>query len=175
MECIQLSLSGALLFQLDVWRDERGFFCERYRKSFLESQGVLIDFPQQNHSYSVEGTLRGMHFQAFPGQAKLVSAIAGTIYDVFVDIRKDSPTFGKWDAVVLDFQKTLFLPVGFAHGFYVLSKEAHVVYEVSTPYNPAQEKGFCYNDPTLQILWPSDPKVISEKDRTAPAFAEVFL
>jgi len=116
-----------------------------------------------------------MHFQSEPGQAKLISVIIGTIYDVFVDIRPESPTFGKWGAREIDAEKheQIFIPVGFAHGFAVLSESAHVLYKVSSVFNPETEKTFCFDDPFVGIEWPFEHPLLSEKDRNALSFAEV--
>jgi len=157
------------LINLKRFKDERGFFEEFYKGSFP------CPFVQDNHSYSRKGVIRGMHFQETPGQAKLVSVIQGRIYDVCVDIRRDSPTFGQWKGFFLDAEEPqqLFVPVGFAHGFAVLSDSAHVIYKVSTFYDPQTERGFRYDDPSVGIEWPVESPILSDKDRTAPAFAEV--
>ncbi len=170
MKTINLSLSGLKLLQPKVWHDERGFFCECYRETLYKELG---DFVQTNHSYSKKGVLRGMHFQKNHTQAKLVTVLEGKIFDVALDMRRDSPTFGKWEGVYLDSEKheQLFIPPGFAHGFCVVSEGAHVLYKVSTIYDPETEKGFAYND--LDIPWPVPNPILSKKDQEAPRFSEV--
>lgn len=165
------SLKGPKLIKGKVFHDERGFFWECYRKS--DDAGV--DFVQDNHSYSKKNTLRGMHFQKNPGQAKLISVLHGKIFDVVVDIRPHSPTFKCWEAIILDAEKheQLFIPVGFAHGFLVLSEDAHIFYKVSNFYNPAQEKTFRFDDPQIGIEWPVKDFLISPRDLAAPSFDEV--
>lgn len=171
-----LSLKGPKLIRPRVFHDERGFFWECYREPLYRAQGIEEDFVQVNHSFSKQGTIRGMHFQRSPGQAKLVTVIVGKIFDVVVDIRSSSPTFGKWEGVYLDDQarEQLFIPVGFAHGFCVVSSEAHVLYKVSQVYDPKEERGFRYDDPEVGIQWPVDAPSLSEKDRTAPSLREVL-
>ncbi|MDN3507061.1 MAG: dTDP-4-dehydrorhamnose 3,5-epimerase [Simkaniaceae bacterium] len=173
---VEDKLSGVKLIRRKAFGDERGFFSELYRKSLYEEMGIMDDFVQDNHSFSSYGTIRGMHFQSFPGQAKLVSVVVGTIYDVYVDIRKDSPTFGQWGARELAAEKheQLYVPNGFAHGFAVLSETAHVIYKVSSDYNPETEKSFRFDDPEVGIEWPIDHPILSERDKTAPLFSEVL-
>jgi dTDP-4-dehydrorhamnose 3,5-epimerase len=117
-----------------------------------------------------------MHFQTIPGQAKLMRAAVGKIYDVVVDIRPGSPTFGEWEAVILDDEQheQLYIPVGFAHGFCVLSEEAHVMYKVSSPYQPAYEKGFRWNDPDVNITWPIESPIVSDRDQNCPFFKDLI-
>lgn len=157
--------------------DERGFFAELYHKPRYSEMGIPSDFVQDNHSCSVKGTVRGMHFQSKPGQGKLITVIAGAIYDVFVDIRSDSETFGKWGSCILDANEheQLFIPVGFAHGFAVLSDSAHVIYKVSALFNPSTEKSFRFDDPEVGIEWPIDHPILSERDRLAPSLRESLL
>lgn len=175
MEVIDLCLQGLKLIKPKVFRDNRGFFLETFQQSPYEKMGVDCSFSQDNHSYSQKGCVRGLHFQSYPGQAKLVRAALGKIYDVAVDIRPDSPTYRQWEGVVLDdvTHEQLFIPVGFAHGFCVLSDEAHVMYKVSTPYDAKYEKGFRWNDPTIKIVWPIEEVVVSERDDKAPFFLEI--
>lgn len=177
MKVTQLRLRGLLLVSPQLFRDDRGFFKEAYHESRYTDCGIGVRFVQDNHSFSQKNVLRGMHFQSSPGQDKLVSVIQGKIFDVAVDLRKDSPTFGQWEGVYLDGEahEQLFIPAGFAHGFYVVSDEgAHVSYKVSTPYNGATEKTFRYNDPTVQITWPASCPLISPRDRDAPSFLEAL-
>lgn len=175
MEVIDLRLQGLKLVKPKIFKDSRGFFIESFQQSLYEKMGMDCGFVQDNHSYSQKGCIRGMHFQSFPGQAKLVRVAIGKIYDVAVDIRPHSPTYGQWEAVVLDDQThhQLFIPVGFAHGFCVLSEEAHVMYKVSTPYEAKFEKGFRWDDPTIQIKWPIEQPLVSERDQQAPFFNQM--
>jgi dTDP-4-dehydrorhamnose 3,5-epimerase len=177
MEVTDLSLNGLKLIKPKVFKDNRGFFLETFSESLYKKMGIEWHFQQDNHSYSQKGCVRGMHFQAIPGQAKLVRVASGQIFDVAVDIRPSSPTFGQWEGVILDDQEhsQLYIPVGFAHGFCVLSNEAHVLYKVSAPYDPIQEKGFRWDDPTINIQWPKVDYILSERDRTAPFFQQLNL
>lgn len=175
MEFTDLRLKGLKLLKPKVFRDSRGFFMESFQQSTCEKNGVVGHFQQDNHSYSEKGCIRGMHYQSFPGQAKLIRVVVGTIFDVAVDIRKDSPTFGQWEGVILDDKDhhQLFVPVGFAHGFCVLSDEAHVLYKVSTPYDAKHEKGFRWDDPQVNIQWPVKNPITSERDQQAPFLKEI--
>lgn len=175
MDIQELSFKEVKKIRLRDFFDERGFFRETFNRSAYVQAGMTDHFVQDNHSCSKQGVLRGMHFQQFPGQVKLVTVIAGTIFDVVVDVRLDSPTFGRWEGVYLDaaLSEQLYIPVGFAHGFCVVSREAHVCYKVSTPYDPAQERSFAYNDPAVSIKWPIDKPVLSEKDAKAPHLKEL--
>lgn len=175
MEIIELRLKGLKLVKPKVFRDTRGFFLESFRQPLYEKLGIHEHFQQDNHSFSQKDCLRGMHFQSFPGQAKLVRTAIGKIYDVAVDIRPQSPTFGQWEAVILDDQEhhQLFIPVGFAHGFCVLSEEAHVMYKTSNPYDPKFEKGFRWDDPQFNIEWPVSQPLVSERDMQAPLYQDL--
>lgn len=168
-------LSGLALIEPDVHGDDRGFLVESYRESVWSELGVETAFVQQNNSRSARGTLRGIHFQTHPGQAKLVRCVRGEIFDVAVDLRRDSPTFGKWEGHRLDdrLHRQLFVPVGFGHGFCVLSEEADVSYQLSSYFDPATEAGIAWDDPGIGIEWPVDSPLLSERDRTAPRLAEV--
>lgn len=168
-------LSGLALIEPDVHGDDRGFLVESYRESVWSELGVETAFVQQNSSRSARGTLRGIHFQTHPGQAKLVRCVRGEIFDVAVDLRRDSPTFGKWEGHRLDdrLHRQLFVPVGFGHGFCVLSEEADVSYQLSSYFDPATEAGIAWDDPGIGIEWPVDSPLLSERDRTAPRLAEV--
>ena len=168
-----LKLDGVKLIHPQIFEDERGFFRESFHaKRYLEA-GIKTPFVQDNHSFSKKGTVRGMHFQSEPGQAKLVSVIQGKIWDVVVDMRLESATFGQWVGVELDQTRQLFVPVGFAHGFCVLSDEAHVHYKVSHFYNPKTEKGFRFDDEEVGIEWPIDEMIVSERDQKSARFCEV--
>lgn len=172
-----LNLPGVKRIQLRSFEDQRGFFSELYRDCFYKECGIDCFFVQDNHSYSKKGTIRGLHFQEGFGQAKLVSVIVGKIYDVFVDIRVDSPTFGYWGGIELDakLHEQVFIPGCYAHGFAVLSEEAHVIYKCSKIYDPAKEKSIFYADPNIGIHWPISHPILSEKDLSAPKLAEVLL
>jgi dTDP-4-dehydrorhamnose 3,5-epimerase len=175
MRVLETSLEGVLLVEPNVHGDERGFFAETYRANVWADAGIDVEFVQDNHSRSRRGTLRGMHFQTEPGQAKLVRCARGRILDVVVDLRRGSDTFGRWDAQELDDTglRQLWIPVGFAHGFCVLSDEADVVYKCSSYYDPATEAGIAFDDPGVGIAWPDLELTVSERDRTAPRLAEI--
>lgn len=168
-------VSGPLLFQPTVRGDERGFFVETFRADVLAESGIEATFVQDNHSRSRGGVLRGMHFQ--PGQLKLVRCARGAIFDVVVDVRVGSPTFGQWEGLELNDEThhQLLVPDGFAHGFCVLSDVADVVYKVSTYYDPSTEAGFAFDDPEVGIAWPvpADEQIVSERDRSAHKLAEI--
>jgi dTDP-4-dehydrorhamnose 3,5-epimerase len=175
MEIKKLRLDGLLLLKPQVFKDPRGYFIETFQEGVYKDLGIK-PFPQDNHSHSKKGCIRGMHFQTIPGQAKLMRAAVGKIYDVVVDIRPGSPTFGEWEAVILDDEQheQLYIPVGFAHGFCVLSEEAHVMYKVSSPYQPAYEKGFRWNDPDVNITWPIESPIVSDRDQNCPFFKDLI-
>lgn len=165
-----------MLLEPQVFGDHRGFFAETFREDAWSAAGVDVAFAQDNHSRSRRGTLRGMHFQMTPGQAKLVRCARGAIVDVVVDLRRASSTFGEWEAFELDDEsmRQLFVPIGFAHGFCVTSEVADVVYKCSSYYDPATEAGIAYDDPAVGIVWPSDVEpVVSERDAQAPRLADV--
>jgi dTDP-4-dehydrorhamnose 3,5-epimerase len=168
-------LDGLVLLTPSKYGDERGFFMETYRADAWAAQGVATDFIQDNHSRSRRGTVRGMHFQTSPGQGKLVRVARGRVLDVVVDIRRDSPSFGQWEAVELDDEgaQQLWIPVGFAHGFCVLSDVADFVYKCTSYYDPATESGFSFADPDVGIEWPDGELIYSERDRNAPRLAEI--
>lgn len=153
-----------------IYQDDRGAFSELFRDQHQ------IEFVQDNLSISKKGVIRGMHFQVGPGQAKLVTCLAGEIYDVFVDIRPESPTFGCWGSVTLTSSggEQVLIPVGFAHGFAALTDEAYVHYKVSSLYDPELERGFCFDDPDVGIAWPVETPILSERDQVAPRLAEVI-
>ena len=174
MEIEDLELEGLKLITLAVHGDERGFFVERFSEEKFKDGGLPIKYMQDNHSRSAAGILRGLHYQHDPAQGKLVGVINGSILDVAVDIRKDSPTFGQHAAVELSDMngKLLWLPAGFAHGFCVLGdKPADVMYKVSATYNPEGEGGIRYDDPELGINWPIPSPQISERDKGLASFA----
>ena len=177
MELLPTRLDGLVLIAPRVFGDERGFFAETYRAQAWAAAGVAGPFVQDNHSRSIRGTLRGIHFQTRPGQGKLVRCARGRVWDVVVDLRTDSPTFGDWEAVELSDENAhqLWIPVGFGHGFCVLSDVADFVYKCTSYYDPATEAGIRFDDPEVGIEWPLalSEAIYSERDRTAPALAEV--
>ncbi|HEX7586404.1 MAG TPA: dTDP-4-dehydrorhamnose 3,5-epimerase [Patescibacteria group bacterium] len=177
MEFQKISLKGAFLIKPQVFQDERGFFVENYsKKKFLEA-GIEADFVQDNHSLSVsKGILRGLHFQNLQdSQAKLVRVTRGAAYDVIVDLRKNSETFGKWEGFELtsDNFYMLYVPRGFAHGFVTLEDYTEFQYKCDNFYNPANESGIIWNDPELKIYWPIESPILSEKDKKLPFFKDL--
>jgi dTDP-4-dehydrorhamnose 3,5-epimerase len=172
---IETDLDGLLLIEPDLHGDERGFLIETFRADAWRELGVDAEFVQDNHSRSRRGILRGLHFQTSPGQAKLVRCLQGRIWDVAVDLRRDSPTYCRWEGHELDdaSHRQLFLPVGFAHGFCVLSENADVAYRLSSYYDPSTEAQIAWNDPDIGIEWPLSDPILSERDRSAPRLAEV--
>ncbi len=177
MKVIPTALPEVLLIMPKVFGDERGFFYESYNEgAFLGSTGLDVRFVQDNHSRSARGVLRGLHYQLPPAaQGKLVRCVVGEVFDVAVDIRRSSPTFGKWIGEVLSAEnkRQLWIPEGFAHGFLVLSEAAEFLYKTTGYYAPAQERCLVWNDPSLAIDWPlSDEPVLSEKDRKGVLLAE---
>lgn len=158
-----------------VFPDSRGAFLESYKASDFEAAGIPGPFLQDNQSISRHGVLRGLHFQKHPhAQAKLVQVLVGSIFDVVVDVRPESPTFSRWIAVTLsaDTHQLLYVPAGFAHGFQVLSEQASVLYKTSTEYRPEAEGGIIWNDPDLAIAWPIPQPLLSPKDAVLPRFKE---
>ncbi|MCB2203127.1 dTDP-4-dehydrorhamnose 3,5-epimerase [bacterium] len=166
MNFITTTLPGILLIEPKVFGDERGFFMESFRKDAFEAQGVPA-LVQDNHSRSVKGTLRGLHFQHPHGQGKLIRVTTGAVYDVLVDVRHGSPTFGKWEGHELSAEnkRQLWVPPGFAHGFCVLTDSADFLYKCSDYYHPEHEHTLLWNDPAIGITWPVDEPLLSEKDR----------
>ena len=176
MRRVQTEIEGPVVLEPDVHGDERGFFAETFRADVWAGHGVAADFVQDNHSRSRRGTVRGLHFQTSPGQAKLVRCARGEVYDVVVDLRSGSPAFGRWEGFTLDDAsgRQLFVPVGFAHGFCVVSDVADFVYKCSSYYDPATESGIAYDDPEVGVRWPSGIELLaSERDRSAPRLADV--
>ena len=180
-ERIETRLEGPILVQPEVFRDERGFFHENYRRREWAALGIDLEFVQDNHSRSDRGVVRGMHFQSRGGpgdrgMSKLVRCSAGAILDVVVDIRRGSPTFGEWEAFELDDDnlRQLLCPVGFAYGFCVVSETADVVYRCDAYYDPESEGGFAYDDPDVGIHWPEGLELIpSTRDAFAPRLEQV--
>ena len=175
MEVIPTTLDGVLVLKPAVHFDTRGFFMESYSARTLQSLGIGTHFVQDNHSRSVHGVLRGLHYQVNPGQVKLVRAISGTIFDVAVDVRHGSPTFGRWFGRILSDENylQLYIPQGFAHGFCVLSERADIAYKVDTFYSPPDERGLRWDDPQIGIEWPITDPLISDRDRDTPGLADI--
>jgi dTDP-4-dehydrorhamnose 3,5-epimerase len=176
MPFLETGIPGLLVFEPMVFEDNRGFFYESYNEKLFGGAGIETRFVQDNQSYSTYGVIRGLHYQVPPfAQAKLVRALAGTILDVAVDIRKGSPTYGKSYSIELSAanKKQLFLPAGFAHGFSVLSEIAEVLYKCDNFYSRASEQGIIYNDASLNIDWkvPMDKAIVSDKDLVLPTLA----
>lgn len=174
-ERLKTALDGLVLIEPQVFGDDRGFFLETFSQDAWRKLGVDVDFVQHNHSRSSLGTLRGLHFQTSPGQAKLLRCPRGKIFDVAVDLRRGSPTYGQWEGYVLDDEKhrQLFVPVGFAHGFCVLSEIADVTYLVSSYYDPETEAGIRWDDPEVGVEWPVSEPLLSQRDLEAPTLAQV--
>ncbi len=177
MKTTKLAIPEVILFEPRVFGDERGFFFESFnQKTFKEATGLDREFVQDNHSKSTRGVLRGLHFQKAPmAQGKLVRVISGEVFDVAVDIRKDSPTYGQWVGEILsgENKKQLWVPEGFAHGFVTLSDEAEFLYKTTNFYSKEHEESIIWNDIDINIDWHYDGKVlVSEKDREAKSFAE---
>jgi dTDP-4-dehydrorhamnose 3,5-epimerase len=172
---LETKLDGLVLLEPEVHGDSRGFMVETYVEPSWRELGVDATFVQHNHSRSAGRTLRGIHFQTEPGQAKLVRCPRGSIVDVAVDLRRGSPTFGQWEAQVLDDEKhrQLYVPIGFGHGFAVLSEEADVTYLLSSPYDPSTESGIAWDDPDIGVEWRVEAPLLSERDKTAPKLADV--
>ena len=161
--------------QPKVITDDRGFFFETYRRTEYADLGIDAEFVQDNHSRSVRGTIRALHFQLTPGQAKLIRVARGSVYDVAVDLRRDSPTYGEYEAFELSDENALqiFIPVGFAHGFCVTSEHADVTYKVSSYYDQETERGIAWDDSDIGIPWPAEEALVSDRDRTNPRLAEI--
>lgn len=167
----RLQIPDVILVEAPRFEDARGFFMETYKRSQFAEQGIPHAFVQDNYSRSVRGVLRGLHYQKEPkAQGKLVSVIRGEIFDVAVDIRRGSPTYGRWASAILSEEngRMLYVPVGFAHGFCVLSEQADVVYKVTEEYAPDLDRGIIWNDPDIGIAWPIDAPILSAKDAGLP-------
>jgi dTDP-4-dehydrorhamnose 3,5-epimerase len=176
MRRLETRLDGPILIEPVVHRDPRGFFHETYRESLLADLGVTDRFVQDNHSRSGRGIIRGMHFQIGDGMAKLVRCGVGAIVDVVVDIRRGSPTYGEWEAFELNDENLhqVYCPVGFAHGFCVVSESADVFYKCSSYYSDDTERGISFKDPEIGIEWPDGIELIpSERDAAAPSLSEI--
>ncbi|PWC13401.1 dTDP-4-dehydrorhamnose 3,5-epimerase [Brenneria corticis] len=176
MQIIDTKIHGAKIIQPKVFGDARGFFLETFEKRrYQQMLNIDLDFVQDNHSRSGKGVLRGLHFQRINPQGKLVRVVRGEVFDVAVDIRPDSPTYGKWQGVILSEEnKTQFwLPPGLAHGFAVLSDIADFEYKCTDYYNPAHEDGLLWNDPEIGIEWPLSNPLLSEKDKQGKLFKDL--
>ena len=175
MKTARLDLDGLLLIELDVLGDERGFFIERFNLERFQAEGLPTTFVQDNHSRSLPGVVRGLHYQHTPAQGKLVGVTHGRIWDVVVDIRPDSPTYGQTRSAELSDMngRLLWVPCGFAHGFCVLGDTpADLLYKVDAPYNADGESGILWNDPALAIPWPIRDPIVSARDRTMPTLEQ---
>ena len=175
MEILLTPFAGLKIVQLKIYHDNRGFFVERFNKKLFQDLGLPVDYFQDNHSLSAPSVIRGLHFQNNPSQAKLVGCLRGKILDVAVDIRKNSPTFGKYFSIELSAEngKLLFIPAGFAHGFAVIGDEpADVMYKVDNQFSKEGDGGIRFNDPDLKIDWQIANPIISDKDKNLPLFAD---
>jgi dTDP-4-dehydrorhamnose 3,5-epimerase len=173
---LSTELPGVVVVEPEVHRDDRGFFLETYQSKAYADHGIDGPFVQENHSRSVERTLRGLHLQLRHPQGKLVRVIEGEIYDVAVDVRRGSPTFGRWvgSRLSADNFRQMFIPPGFAHGFCVLGPTAQVEYKCTDFYDPASEVGIAWNDPDLAIDWPIEHPLLSARDRRHPRLADLI-
>ncbi len=174
---IKTSIDGVLIVEPTAFGDSRGYFMETYQKEDFIKGGITVDFVQDNQSMSTKGVLRGLHFQKQFSQSKLVRCIKGEVFDVAVDLREGSPTFGKWEGVILseENKRQFFIPKNFAHGFLVLSDVAEFVYKVDDFYHPNDEGGLMWNDPDIGIKWPLADGMeikLSDKDKLHPAFKD---
>ena len=177
MNVIQTKLKDCVIIEPKVFGDHRGFFLETFQaERYREMAGITLPFVQDNHSRSAKGVLRGLHFQKTKPQGKLVRVVSGEVYDVAVDIRQDSPSFGQWEGVLLseENKRQFWVPPGFAHGFVVLSDTADFKYKCTDYYDPSDEGSLIWNDPVLAITWPLEAPTLSDKDSKAPTFAELF-
>lgn len=174
----RLEIPEVVLIEPKVFEDERGFFMETYKMPDFVAAGIKVDFVQENHSRSSKEVLRGLHYQNPPfAQGKLVRVIEGEIFDVAVDIRKNSPTWGKWVSVILSEKnkQIIYVPEGFAHGFCVLSEHAEVIYKTTTVYSAESEAGIIWNDADLNIEWPVKEPTLSPKDRKLPTLKDADI
>ena len=174
----EIGLNGLILIEPDIYTDERGYFLETFKESDYEQAGICKRFVQDNHSFSNKNVIRGLHYQLPPAaQGKLVYLITGSILDIVVDIRKNSPDFGKWFSLELHSEKKqlLYIPEGFAHGFLTLTDNVHLMYRCTEKYSPENEKGILWNDPELNITWNITQPIISAKDAGLPYFKEAQI
>lgn len=174
----KLDIPEVILIEAKAFPDNRGFFMESYQKSSFVKNGIDDKFVQDNFSYSTKGVLRGLHYQKNPkAQSKLVTALKGEIFDVAVDIRKNSPTFGKWVGEILSEEnhRLLYVPQGFAHGFCVISDEANVLYKVNNDYSPENDRGIIWNDSDVAVKWPLKNPLVSDKDLQQPLLKDADI
>ncbi|RKN82179.1 dTDP-4-dehydrorhamnose 3,5-epimerase [Paenibacillus ginsengarvi] len=179
MKLINTTLDGVFIVEPTIHYDERGFFVESYSKQVLLEHGIEVNFVQDNHSLSKEaGVLRGLHYQLNPkAQMKLMRVISGAIYDVVLDIRRNSPTFGRWFGVILSEanKRQLLIPKGFAHGFCTIVENTQVIYKVDEYYSPHHERGILWADEDLGITWPTSNPILSAKDQNFPLFKDADI
>lgn len=177
MKFEQTALAGVMIVDAKVFGDHRGFFMETYHKQRFAEAGIDSEFVQDNHSRSCRGTLRGLHYQIRHPQGKLVRAVQGTIFDVAVDLRRSSPTFGKWVGYELsdENRRQLYVPPGFGHGFCVLSETAEVIYKCTDLYHPEEERSLLWNDPHVGVQWPIQEPILSAKDLQGKLFADAEM
>ena len=176
MNVIKTKLKDCVIIEPKVFGDERGFFLETFQADrYADLSGINLPFVQDNHSRSSKGVLRGLHFQKTKPQGKLVRVVRGEVYDVAVDLRQDSSTFGQWEAIILSEENKIqfWIPPGFAHGFLVLSETADFEYKCTDYYNPADEGSLLWNDPDLSIPWPVKNPILSKKDSIAPKLVDL--
>ena len=176
MKVIKTSIPGLIIIEPKVFGDQRGFFMETYHAArYRDEAGITSEYVQDNHSRSSRGVLRGLHFQKTKTQGKLLRCIFGEIYDVAVDLRKGSPTYGQWEAVTLSAEnkRQISVPAGFAHGFQVVSEIAEVEYKCTDFYDPGDEGGIAWNDPMLSIPWPVSVPILSAKDLSHPYLSDL--
>jgi dTDP-4-dehydrorhamnose 3,5-epimerase len=175
MKVLETPLFGALVLEPKVFGDARGFFLESYNKKAFAAIGIREEFVQDNHSYSARGVLRGLHYQIQKPQGKLIRVVSGEVLDVFVDLRRSSPSFGRWHAIKLSSENKLmaWIPAGLAHGFHVLSESAHVLYKTTDFYAPELERTILWNDPDLKINWENTGEpALSQKDQQGMRFKD---
>ena len=175
MNVVETRLPGVLLIESPIFRDQRGHFQELWQRDRYAEAGLPDRFVQDNLSYSTRGVLRGLHYQHPTAQGKLIAVLRGAIFDVAVDLRLGSPSFGRWVGEHLDAEqgRQLYIPEGFAHGFAVTGDEALVLYKCTNPYAPREEGSLLWNDPELNIAWPLSDPILSPKDREAPRLAQI--
>jgi dTDP-4-dehydrorhamnose 3,5-epimerase len=177
MKIIKTSLEGFVAIEPDIFKDDRGFFLETYQEERYKTSGIIDKFEQDNHSRSHKNVLRGMHFQIKKPQSKIVTIIRGKIFDVVVDLRKESKTFGQWSGVELSDHsrvRQVYISSGFAHGFLVLSEFADLHYKISGKYNPADEGGLVWNDLDVGIEWPGSNFIVNQRDSEFPKFNQLI-
>ena len=175
MNIVKTKIPDLLILEAAVFGDQRGFFMETFRQSWFDNNSIKAHFVQDNHSASTKGVLRGLHYQQTKQQGKLVRVVVGEIFDVAVDIRPDSATYGQWFGTLLSAanKRQLYIPPGFAHGFQVVSEYAECQYKCTDYYDPNDQKEILWSDPSLNIQWPDTDPILSEKDAVAPLLANI--